>query len=424
MQHLLHQRLSQHQLQGQALCVAFSGGMDSSLLLSLAKDYCQTHATPLSAIHVHHGLSEHADAWADFCQQTCDALGVSLQVVHVKPAEQPGPSLENKARALRYQAFIQQLQPDQVLLMAHHQRDQAETLLLRLLRASGSRGLSAMPATRPLGQGQLLRPLLDQPYAQLKKEAQARQLQWIEDDSNLSTQADRNFLRLTLLPQLEARFPKTAQRLAKAAELAAQSERLNQDLAQLDLAQQPQPQARWLNIPSLMQLPDYRRINLLRHWLQMRQIAPPPASAWAAIDKLCQARADAQPQVEWKTDDQNIQARRHRQRLYIETADYFAPLPHHWQQPWDNQQPITLGSKIYPLRLQAKHQPTPTHFTLRARQGGERLSLPNRGQRDVKRLLQELDLPPWERNQLPFIWHENTLIAVGDQLIAEGWEKR
>ena len=174
--------------------VAFSGGLDSTVLLHLLAHLAKTQSLPaLSAIYVHHGLQAAADAWPQHCQSVCDALGVPLQVVHVQV--QPGASLERAARDARYGAFVEATQTNEVLLTAQHRDDQAETLLFRLMRGAGVRGLAGMPRERALGRGHLLRPLLDVSRAELEAYAAEQQLHWIEDPSNQDCQFSRNYLR-------------------------------------------------------------------------------------------------------------------------------------------------------------------------------------------------------------------------------------
>ena len=181
--------------------VAFSGGLDSTVLLHLLAHLAKNHSLPaLSAIHIHHGLQAAADAWPAHCQAICDALGVPLAIVHVHV--DAGASLEQAARAARYGAFIEATQPGDVMLAAQHRDDQAETVLFRLLRGTGSRGLAAMPTQRPLGRGHLLRPLLDVSRAELEAYAREHRLLWIEDPSNADQQFSRNYLRQQVFPVL------------------------------------------------------------------------------------------------------------------------------------------------------------------------------------------------------------------------------
>ncbi|WP_416885068.1 tRNA lysidine(34) synthetase TilS [Marinospirillum sp.] len=408
------------------LCLALSGGLDSRVLLALLLEaYPASESRPqLRALHIHHGLSPHADHWADFCVDLCRQAGLPCEVVKVDPATEDGASLEARARTARYRVFTAQLQQDEYLLQAHHRQDQAETLLLRLLRGAGTQGLRAIPQQRPLGAGQLLRPLLHSPRSQLKDYAQQTGLDWVEDESNQQDHFDRNFIRLHVLPLLNQRFAHAEANLALSAQLAAHSHSLQDDLAALDLAQTcpapHQPAQGRFSLSTLMQLRPIRRINLLRYWLTQQGHPHPSHHQWAQLDQLLHARQDAQPLVSWG----QIQARRFGDQLFIQPAAHFAPLPADWQLQWHNGTPLVTPCGTWTLTLSHLQGKTPTHFDLRARQGGESLRLAQRGRRDLKRLLQESGLPPWQRQQLPLIWHQDELIAVGDLLVAEGWERR
>lgn len=405
------------------LCIAFSGGLDSRTLLELAhqlrKQQSQLH---LRALHVHHGLSPNADAWTDFCQATCTQLGIPLQIHRVKLDTLSG-SLEARARTARYQVFEQALQPGEILLQAHHRGDQAETLLLRLLRGAGMHGLASIPPARALGQGSLLRPLLTVSREQLQAFARAQQLQWIEDESNQDTQPDRNFLRLEILPRLAERFAATESNLSQMAHWASESDQLHRELAELDLQTCQGDTLFSLKLPPLLQLASHRRINLLRHWLLARKLPLPGLHHWVTLQQLCTARDDAQPQLGWGETPHRIEARRFQQQLYIQPADYFQPWPADWQTTWNGTSPLMTPSGPMALRLRAE-QGQATPLQVKSRQGGEVLHLAGRGHRDVKRLLQEQGVPPWQRQQLPFIWQDNTLIAVGDLLVAAGWRQQ
>ena len=198
------------------ICVALSGGLDSRVLFELARQLQIIQPKiELRAIHIHHQLSKFADDWVDFSQQICAAAQVPISVHHVDPQSWPNASLEDRARRARYQVFAPQLQAGAVLLHGHHQDDQVETLLLRLLRGAGTLGLASIPQQRPLGLGLILRPLINTPRAKLYAFAQAEKLDWVEDDSNFEVDFDRNFLRLEILPLLQKRFVNTNQNLAR-----------------------------------------------------------------------------------------------------------------------------------------------------------------------------------------------------------------
>ncbi|HDQ9214135.1 TPA: tRNA lysidine(34) synthetase TilS, partial [Pseudomonas aeruginosa] len=187
-------------------CVAFSGGLDSTVLLHLLAQLARSEALPaLSALHVHHGLQAAADGWPAHCQAVCRSLGIPLRVERVQVAV--GGSIEQAARDARYRAFQANLGEGQVLLTAQHLDDQAETLLFRLLRGAGLRGLAAMPASRPLGGGRLCRPLLGVSRAELEAYAQTHRLDWVEDPSNQDPRFSRNYLRREIMPRLASHWP-------------------------------------------------------------------------------------------------------------------------------------------------------------------------------------------------------------------------
>ena len=214
--------------------IAFSGGLDSTVLLHLLADYARSHSTPpLHAIHIHHGLQPAADAWPAHCKAVCDRLGIELSIVHIQVA--PGASLEQAARDARYAAFRRILGPGEVLFTGQHREDQAETLLFRLLRGAGLRGLAAMPAQRQLGQGSLARPLLTCSRQQLHDYAQTHGLIWIEDPSNRDTAFARNFLRNDVFPVLQKRWPQASQNLARCAAHLGEAQGLLDELAEGDL---------------------------------------------------------------------------------------------------------------------------------------------------------------------------------------------
>lgn len=403
--------------------MAFSGGLDSRVLFELARQAQQQQSNlVLRAIHVHHQLSPFADDWAAFAQQVCETAKVPISIYKVDPQSLSNASLEDRARRARYAVFEQELQTNEVLLQGHHQNDQVETLLLRLLRGAGTLGLASIPLQRPLGKGLILRPLLTTAKSELLAFAQAAQLEWVEDNSNFEIDFDRNYLRLKVLPLLQERFPNTNQNLARVTQLAATSQQLNQDLAQIDLAT-CQRTEHSLNLESFLKLAAYRQVNLLRYWLSIRCLTLPNHKIWHELTKLYHASTDSQPLVSWDKGEQQVEARRFQQQLFIAPSHYFQPLPKTWQTTWDGISPIStpVGSINFQLTHLLAANKTQA-FTLQSRQGGEVLRLAQRGQRDVKRLLQELQLPPWQRNQLVFIWQQQQLIAVDKFLVAEGWQ--
>ena len=390
--------------------VAFSGGLDSTVLLHLLAAHARNHASPpLRAIHIHHGLQAAADAWPAHCQAVCDNLGIDLQVIHVQIS--PGASLEQAARDARYAAFKQALGPGEVLFTGQHRDDQAETLLFRLLRGAGLRGLAAMPGRRALGQGSLVRPLLACSRQQLQDYAKVNGLAWIEDPSNADTQFSRNYLRGEVFPHLQQRWPQASQNLARAAEHLGEALGLLDELAQGDLAlaQEGAPVA-WsgldsLDLATLMALSPARQRNALQYWLS-RRTRLPDTRHWAGWADLRDAGADAQPV--WQLADGQLL--RSDGRIWWLSGDWL-------QQPvedmaWPNSAlPLVLpGNGGVRLDVAVPM----AGLRIAYRKGGEMLEVPGRGRRDLKRLLNEQRVPYFLRPRLPLLYQGEHLLAVAN----------
>lgn len=402
----LEQGLCEHR-QASGWCVAFSGGLDSTVLLhALVRHQRRQGGPPLRAIHIHHGLQAVADSWPEHCRAVCSALDVPLQVLHVQVAQEA--SIEQAAREARYAAFAGNLQQGELLLVAQHLDDQAETLLLRLLRGSGVSGLQGMPAVRPLGQARLLRPLLGVPRSLLEAYAAEHGLYWIEDPSNQADGHDRNFLRNRVMPLLRQRWPALDDVLQRTGRHMREAQQLLDELAMQDLqAARLEPRPAWLpleclDLQQLRQLSAARQINLLRHWLRDRT-ALPDSAHWQGWHALRDAAVDGQPL--WQLQQGALV--RHARRLYW--------LPGHWQQPPPEPEIVVAeaGSHSLPGNGILQLAGTPVQpLQVRYRQGGERLELPGRGRRDLKRLLQEQQVPVFLRNRLPLLFMGDRLLLV------------
>ena len=390
--------------------VAFSGGLDSTVLLHLLADYARHHpAPPLRAIHVHHGLQAAADAWPAHCQSVCDALGIELDVIPVQVAL--GASLEQAARNARYGAFEQLLKPGDVLFTGQHRDDQAETLLFRLLRGAGLRGLSAMPGHRALGQGRLVRPMLGLSRQRLQAYADAHGLVWVDDPTNRDTAFARNFLRGEVFPLLRSRWPQAEANLARSAEHLGEALGLLDELAASDLARAcdnaPLP---WLGLDSLRLEPlaalsSARQRNALQFWLSQRSRLP-DSRHWAGWNDLRDAAPDASPI--WRLADGELH--RSHGRIWWLSGDWLADVS--GEQPWpDSARPLILpgnGSvRLAPGQVGEG-------LRIRYRQGGEVLQVPDRGRRDLKRLLNELQMPHFVRPRLPLLYRGEQLLAVAN----------
>ncbi|MGH8435461.1 MAG: tRNA lysidine(34) synthetase TilS [Pseudomonas sp.] len=390
--------------------VAFSGGLDSTVLLHLLARLAKCEALPpLSAIHIHHGLQAAAEAWPQHCQKVCADFGVPLEVRQVRVAT--SASLERAAREARYAAFTETLADGELLLTAQHRDDQAETLLFRLLRGAGVRGLAGMPSSRPLGRGWLLRPLLGFSRAELEAYAQEQGLSWVEDPSNRDPRFSRNYLRHQVFPQLMAHWPQAMVTLARSAAHLREAQGLLDELAELDLATRQTPSAfAWLPLPSLALAPllavsAARQRNALRHWLTPLTLLP-DSEHWAGWEDLRDAAVDAAPI--WRL----AQGELHRAdgRLWWLSGDWLQEgrqaLPWH-----DCRQPLTLPGNG---RLHLQGQGPTGELQVCYRQGGEVLELPGRGHRDLKRLFNESGLPAFVRGRVPLLYRAGKLLAVAN----------
>jgi tRNA(Ile)-lysidine synthase len=391
--------------------IAFSGGLDSTVLLHQLAELARLHVLPpLSAIHVHHGLQTAADAWPEHCAAVCAQLNIPLQVIHVQV--QPGASVEQAARDARYQAFVGCLQAGEVLLTAQHRDDQAETLLFRLLRGAGVRGLAAMPRQRALGAGLLVRPLLDLPRARLQAWAAERQIPWVDDPSNADDHPSRNFLRLNIFPALAARWPQATQNLARTAAHVSEALQLLEALAREDLEaaltgnDHPWLGVPTLSLPPLRQLSAARQRNALQTWL-----APltrlPDAAHWAGWHDLRDATPAATPI--WRLADGELHASQ--QRIWWLSGPWLQPPL--GVGPWlDPRLPLALPGNG---ELRWTGDMPPGRIEVRYRQGGEHMHLPGRGHRDLKRLLNEAGVPAFVRARLPLLYVDGALYAVANQ---------
>jgi len=388
------------------LCVGYSGGLDSTVLLHLLA--AVGHAHGLRAIHVHHGLHADADRWSAHCERTCQALGIGLTVIRVNVAP-TGEGPEAAARAARHAAFESALVPGEVLALAHHRDDQAETFLLRALRASGPDGLAAMRRWRPFGPGRLWRPLLDADRHTLLAWAQAHGLAWIDDPSNTDTAFDRNFLRQCVMPLLRERWPHASEALARSAMLCGHADALLDDGDARAFASVATADPHCLSRTRLLALPEARRARVLRRWIESLRLPALPANGVERIElEILDARDDAEAAFHWH----GAVVRAWRDLLHADVAR--ARLPSDWHADWDGRSPLALpdGDALSLDGATGFDGPLRAH----GRQGGERLVRPGRPHSHaLKQVLQELGVPPWERERLPLLSDASgELLAAGD----------
>lgn len=399
------------------LLVGLSGGLDSTVLLHALSQDPLVRVQGLRAAHVHHGLQSTADEWAMRCAAFCDALGVALTVVNVEVDRDSGEGLEAAARKARYAAFECVLEEGEVLITAHHRDDQAETFLLRALRGSGPDGLAAMRPWRKFAAGWHWRPLLETPRRELLAYADQHGLAWLEDPSNEDLHHDRNFLRQRILPLLRERWPQADAAFTRSAVLNADAVELlgHEDALALAMVRTADPRS--LSVHALLELPAPRRARALRRWIDELDLPPLPGEGIERIESdLLPARADARARFEWR--DGVIE----RWRDLLHAQRRREPLPAEWRVEWGGQAPLPLpGGDLLQLQGAASFLSPLRVF---ARQGGERIALPGRAHsHTLKNVLQELGVPPWEREALPLLSNgAGELVAVADLAYSAGFD--
>jgi tRNA(Ile)-lysidine synthase len=392
------------------LLLAYSGGLDSCVLLHLLSQVNKTLPFHLSAQHVHHGLSANADAWADFCLVSCKKLKVSLNISKVK-VENTGLGLEAAARTARYQSLEKPAagatRPDFILL-AHHQDDQAETFLLQLARGAGVKGLAGMAAVNDIW----LRPLLDAPRSALLDYAKQHRLAWIEDESNLETKYDRNFMRHDILPMLAKQYPAIRQTISRSALHMAEANDLLDEIAAQDV--QVCLTGQQLNLQLLQRLSQARIHNALRWWLVQNNFhLPSRVQVQQIYQQLFFAKTDAMVKIK-VSDTHVLQRYRHFAFLLAQTETVPAI-----NILWQGEQCVSLpdGSQlIFTQTLGqgfALNRVPNIKLRIQYRQGGERFR-PDLGRpsRSLKTVLQTCDIPPWQRAQFPLIFMDETLVMI------------
>lgn len=388
------------------LCVAFSGGPDSTALLHALAALPAARARGLRALHVDHGLHPQSGAWATQAQTFCASLQVACEVRAVEVARETGVGLEAAARHARYAAFAQALRPGEWLLLGHHRDDQAETVLLKLLRGAGPQGLGGMRAIRPLGAGRLWRPLLALPRALLRDYVQSHRLTCLEDPSNRDPALARNYLRLEILPRLHRHWPHAVDSILHSAALCRAADESLRARWQDALEHLHDPATGSLDADGWLALDPALRQPLLDQWLHARGLPAPTAAQRRQIERQCGARAGQQPCVRWPGAELHIWKR----RLWA-----LAPQPSidpNWQACWHGEPLALPDGSVLALAPRGRLD---TPLSVRLRQGGERIRpAGDRHTRELRDLFQQTALPPWRRGACPLLYAGDELLAVAD----------
>lgn len=400
-------------------CVAFSGGLDSTVLLSALADLRGDLPAPLRAVHVDHGLHPASGDWAIHCEAVCRSLDIPLTRCSVDARPARGESPEAAARHARYAAIGRLIGDRGLLLTAHHRDDQAETLLLQLMRAAGVAGLAAMPTLKAFGRGWHARPLLDLPRSALRQWAEGRALQWIDDPSNRETDADRNYLRHEVIPALVARWPAAAASIARTAGHAAAAHDALREQADEDL-QRIRVDAQRVAIEGLRGLSFFRQRAVMRRWFETCDLPAPSSDRLAEmVDQMLHAGEDSALCFELG----GFQLRRFRAQAWLVEPPRSRPpvTPIAWPDSVDE---VALPHGVV-RRVRRGRGITPEAWRqgrveVRFRTPGFRCLPTGRlGHRGFKALAQEAGIPPWSRPWLPLLFIDDRPAAVANCCVCE-----
>ncbi len=422
------------------IIIAYSGGVDSQvLLIALAKLKNQQQLlNNIVVCHVNHGLSPNADAWQAFAQQQCDNVSLPLISHKLSLTKKPQQSLEAIAREARYQVLINTSETPAFIVTGHHLNDQAETFLLALKRGSGLKGLSAMSTDSTLAQHRLVRPLLSVSRSDIIAYAEQQALSWIEDESNNDQHYDRNFLRHQILPTLDERWPSINKTISRSAQHCFEAQQLLDELAEQDLAD-CQLSANTLAVEKLTCLSQPRLKNLLRYFLASHNCLMPTGQQLAQICQQLAAETDKSPVIQLAS----CCIRRFKNALYL--TSIYQDISQ-WQQCIDVEdliadKPVTIAlpDQLGVLNLLV---PTASNNADIEHTWQKRLKKPELGQkvtiqfvhdnpkclpeyrqhsRSLKKVLQELAIPPWQRKRLPFIFYDDELVAVVGHFVCQDY---
>ncbi len=388
------------------IIVGFSGGLDSTVLLhALASE--PALKSRIVAAHIHHGISVHADSWQIHCKKFCDAFEIDFITEAVEFDR--SANIEEGARNARYAVFSSLLTSGDCLALGHHQDDQAETVLLQLVRGAGINGLAAMKENGALGLGAYARPFLTYSRTQLEDYANLHQLAWIEDESNQDSYYSRNYLRQQIIPALREKWPSVVNTIARTASHCQQAKNNLDDLAVIDCPQLALP-VDFLDLKPLQALNFERLMNVLRVWLNKNQVQQPSmVILHQLIDEVILARADATPEIMWG----EWVIRRFQYSLYLDKQEkIIVPSKTQW-----SEFPLPLIIKGTRIKLQAYPAvegfilPQNAKVIIRFREGGETILLHGQTKK-LKKLFQEWNIPPWKREEIPLLYVNDVLAVI------------
>ncbi len=413
---------------GTRLVVAFSGGVDTTVLVHVLHQAAKQLGFSLSALHVDHAIHPESDQWEAHCRQFCGDLGITYHSTRLTEFSQCARVSEDDARVARYTWLEQKLETGDILLTAHHKDDQAETVMLNLMRGSGARGLSGIPVARRFGKALLVRPMLQFTKSQILDYAHEHRLKFIQDPANENLDYDRNYLRHVVIPALLKRWGGAIDNISRSADHLTDCRKMLADLARLDAASCRSEGTSIFGIgyplsqEGLWVLDRARQINLIRYWIRRHSLTEPRRQGLENFLNTAMS-GDAQfAELGWD---------RYRMYLYqmnLYLAHNIVNTERTFSTDWDLQGPLTLecaGIRLVPMQVTGRGilaSQLSDRVRVGFRQGGERFRLPRRSHSSkLKKLLQMDSVPPWERKILPLVYNDSDLVAVVPWSVADGF---
>ena len=370
-------------LVGKKIVVALSGGIDSVVLLHFLNKHYPGH---IRAVYINHNLSKFSHEWSTFCATLCNADKIEYKDININLEN--SSNIEENARKKRYLSLTSELRVGETLCTAHHQEDQAETFLLQLFRGSGVTGLASMPKIKSIDDSELYRPFLNISKQKIIDYASKNHLEWIEDDSNLDTNFKRNLLRIEFLPKLSSAFNGLIKNISRSAAHQAEALRLMQDLAELDIINFELLINNKIQVSSLIQLPRRRVANVLRYFIASLGFLLPSNKVLNELISSLSAKTDANIILRWH----HYEVRRYNGELYFFDESF------------------ELSNLPCPYYESLKNIP---NFEIRFRLEGQRIKLKGKNHsQSLKKVLQELNIPPWERDKLRMYYVDGSLRAM------------
>lgn len=361
--------------------IAYSGGVDSQVLLHA---FSQLVPERVMAYHVNHGISSHAQEWEDFCSNHASQWKVKFAVSHFSLANES--NLEDVARRARYGAFASVMTQTCALVTGHHLDDQAETFFLNLMRGAGIDGLSSMPEKKSFAQGVHLRPFLQFSKTELKAYALEHNLMWVEDESNEDSSYDRNFIRNEVMPLLKSRWKQAATQIGTSVKhIQEAKEYIDTKTPTIDI------QETNVELDELVSLEPYEQVQVVRKWVKFHVGQQASQSLIDCVfDTIIPARDDAK--MKWEQKDYFIT--RYNKKLYLVKS---------------KTQPCSVEEIIQKANLNVNADT----ITVRSRVNGAKIKVAGGFHKEVKKIFQEIKVPTWERDNLVYLYDNETLVSVG-----------